>query len=66
MLKTVFDPEIPVNVYDLGLIYGIELKDDGVCVQTFLTFFTPALYLECLTIPSDVNLTCNASQLLTT
>ncbi|MBQ6748335.1 MAG: DUF59 domain-containing protein [Paludibacteraceae bacterium] len=26
MLKTVFDPEIPVNVYDLGLIYGIELK----------------------------------------
>ncbi|MBR2166518.1 MAG: DUF59 domain-containing protein, partial [Paludibacteraceae bacterium] len=31
MLKTVFDPEIPVNVYDLGLIYGIELKDDGVC-----------------------------------
>ena len=30
MLKTVFDPEIPVNVYDLGLIYGIELKDDSV------------------------------------
>jgi FeS assembly SUF system protein len=31
MLKTVFDPEIPVNIYDLGLIYRIELKDDGVC-----------------------------------
>ncbi|MBO4665532.1 MAG: DUF59 domain-containing protein [Paludibacteraceae bacterium] len=31
MLKTVFDPEIPVNVYDLGLIYKVELKDDGVC-----------------------------------
>ena len=29
MLKTVYDPEIPVNVYDLGLIYRIELKDDG-------------------------------------
>ena len=30
MLKTVFDPEIPVNVYDLGLIYGVELKpSDG-------------------------------------
>ncbi len=28
-LKTVFDPEIPVNVYDLGLIYGFEIKDDG-------------------------------------
>ena len=31
MLKTVFDPEIPVNVYDLGLIYKVELKDNGVC-----------------------------------
>lgn len=27
MLKTVFDPEIPVNVYDLGLIYKIDVKD---------------------------------------
>jgi len=31
MLKTVFDPEIPVNVYDLGLIYKVEFKDNGVC-----------------------------------
>jgi FeS assembly SUF system protein len=31
MLKTVFDPEIPVNIYDLGLIYKIDLKDDGAC-----------------------------------
>ena len=29
MLKTVFDPEIPVNIYDLGLIYKIDLDDDG-------------------------------------
>lgn len=28
-LKTVYDPEIPVNVYDLGLIYNIDLDDDG-------------------------------------
>ncbi|MBO4664678.1 MAG: DUF59 domain-containing protein [Bacteroidaceae bacterium] len=27
MLKTVFDPEIPVNVYDLGMIYKIEVVD---------------------------------------
>lgn len=27
LLKTVFDPEIPVNVYDLGLIYRIEVKE---------------------------------------
>ncbi|MDR0658991.1 MAG: iron-sulfur cluster assembly protein [Mediterranea sp.] len=29
ILKTVFDPEIPVNVYDLGLIYKIDVADDG-------------------------------------
>lgn len=29
MLRTVFDPEIPVNVYDLGLIYNIDVEDDG-------------------------------------
>ena len=28
-LKTVFDPEIPVNIYDLGLVYNIDLNDDG-------------------------------------
>ena len=28
MLRTVFDPEIPVNVYDLGLIYRIDVSDD--------------------------------------
>ena len=29
VLKTVYDPEIPVDVYNLGLIYRIELHDDG-------------------------------------
>ncbi len=29
MLKTVYDPEIPVNVYDLGLIYKIDVSDDS-------------------------------------
>lgn len=33
MLKTVYDPEIPVNVYDLGLIYKIDLHDDGELVM---------------------------------
>lgn len=28
-LKTVYDPEIPVNIYELGLIYGIEVSDEG-------------------------------------
>ena len=30
MLRMVFDPEIPVNVYDLGLIYNIDLSDEGI------------------------------------
>lgn len=29
LLKTVYDPEIPVDIYNLGLIYKIDLDDDG-------------------------------------
>ena len=29
MLRTVYDPEIPVNIYDLGLIYKIDLQENG-------------------------------------
>ena len=29
MLKTVYDPEIPVDIYNLGLIYAIDLDDEG-------------------------------------
>jgi metal-sulfur cluster biosynthetic enzyme len=36
-LKTVFDPEIPVNVWDLGLVYGLDLDDGQVAVQMTLT-----------------------------
>ena len=28
MLKTVYDPEIPVNVYDMGLIYKVDVDDE--------------------------------------
>ena len=40
MLKTVFDPEIPVNVYDLGLIYKIDVTDDYV-VNIDMTLTAP-------------------------
>ncbi len=39
-LKTVFDPEIPVNIYELGLIYGVEVSQDGVAHIT-MTLTTP-------------------------
>ncbi len=29
VLKEIYDPEIPVNIYDLGLVYGIDLDDEG-------------------------------------
>ena len=37
-LHDVFDPEIPVNVVDLGLIYGVEVDDGNVDVTMTLTF----------------------------
>lgn len=38
MLKTVYDPEIPVNVFDLGLIYGVEVDSDkNVKIEMTLT-----------------------------
>ena len=40
-LRTVFDPEIPVNLYDLGLIYDIEQKENG-DVGILMTLTTPA------------------------
>lgn len=37
-LKTIFDPEIPVNIYDMGLVYGVDVQPDGhVIVQMTLT-----------------------------
>ncbi len=41
VLRTVFDPEIPVNIYDLGLIYRIELGEDGV-LDIDMTFTAPS------------------------
>ena len=38
-LKTVFDPEIPVNIWDLGLIYDIDIQDVQVVLQ--MTFTSP-------------------------
>ena len=41
VLKTVYDPEIPVNVFDLGMIYKIDLKDDYT-VDLDMTFTAPS------------------------
>lgn len=41
VLKTVFDPEIPVDIYELGLIYAVEIADDG-HIKVEMTLTTPA------------------------
>ena len=40
VLKTVYDPEIPVNIYDLGMIYKIDVQDDSSVVMD-MTFTAP-------------------------
>lgn len=40
MLRTVYDPEIPVNVYDLGLIYSVDI-DDNKFVTVTMTLTAP-------------------------
>jgi FeS assembly SUF system protein len=39
-LRTVYDPEIPVNLYDLGLIYDIDVADEG-AVRVRMTLTAP-------------------------
>ena len=40
-LKEIYDPEIPVNIYELGLIYAVEIADDG-NVKVEMTLTTPS------------------------
>lgn len=40
VLKTVYDPEIPVNIFDLGMIYNVEVKED-MTVDLDMTFTAP-------------------------
>ena len=40
ILKTVYDPEIPVDIYSLGLIYRIDLQDDGL-LEVDMTLTAP-------------------------
>ena len=52
MLRSCFDPEIPVNIYDLGLIYGIVVGDTGIAniKMTLTSPYCPAAQ----TIPVEV------------
>jgi metal-sulfur cluster biosynthetic enzyme len=43
VLKTVYDPEIPVNIYDLGMIYKIDVQEDSMVSQRELDEGTDAI-----------------------
>jgi FeS assembly SUF system protein len=53
-LKDIFDPEIPVNIYDLGLIYGVEVDDESDVTVT-MTLTTPHCPVA-ETMPGEVEL----------
>lgn len=53
-LKEIFDPEIPVNIYDLGLIYGVEVDDEADATIT-MTLTTPHCPVA-ETMPGEVEL----------
>jgi FeS assembly SUF system protein len=57
-LKQVFDPEIPVNIVDLGLVYDVEVQDNGVCSITMT--LTSQACPEARTIPDVVKRRVNA------
>ena len=57
-LKQVYDPEIPVNIVDLGLIYDVKLEDTGVCNVTMT--LTSQACPEARTIPDVVKRRINS------
>lgn len=42
VLRTIHDPEIPVNIYDLGLVYDIMIQDGGKKLKVTMTLTAPA------------------------
>lgn len=60
VLRTVYDPEIPVNIYDLGLIYAINIDDDA-NVSIEMTLTSPNCP-EAQTLPIKVEQTALAAE----
>jgi len=54
VLKMVYDPEIPINIYDLGLIYKVDVDDDNV-VHIDMTLTTPGCPIGALVAQQVVN-----------
>ena len=57
-LKTIYDPEIPINIWDMGLIYDIDIKPDLVVIK--MTFTSPT----CPMMEELLEQVCAAAQLV--
>ncbi|MFQ5599984.1 MAG: SUF system Fe-S cluster assembly protein [Candidatus Krumholzibacteriia bacterium] len=58
VMKSVYDPEIPVDIYELGMVYGIEVDEAGNATVT-MTLTTPACPVA-ESLPAEVELRLNA------
>jgi len=54
VLKTIYDPEIPINIYDLGLIYRVDVDEDNV-VHIDMTLTTPACPITVFVVQQVIN-----------
>ncbi len=57
-LRTIYDPEIPVNIFDLGLIYEVSIKEESK-VHVLMTLTAPACPAAEI-LPAEVKEKCNA------
>ncbi len=62
-IRTVFDPELPVNVYDLGLIYDISIEDDRTA-HILMTLTSPACPVAG-TLPGEVEMAARQTEGIT-
>jgi metal-sulfur cluster biosynthetic enzyme len=53
-LKTVFDPELPINIWDLGLVHGVEIAGENDFVCNIMMTFTSPNCPSCEDIISDI------------
>jgi FeS assembly SUF system protein len=54
VLKTIYDPEIPINIYDLGLIYRVDVDENNV-VYIDMTLTTPACPITVFVVQQVIN-----------
>ena len=57
-IQTVYDPEIPVNIWELGLIYDVLVKDEGAC-EVKMTLTSPACFAA-QSLPGEVKQKCES------